>query len=467
MKKVMLISSVLLTIIIGVYFYCRLDSDKYVLESRSSNQKVSTNALTMMYETEANSGEYVVSSDTSWPQEGYVFNANLSSCENGSTLTWDDENKRILMQANKSDKCYVYFDVYVERTLADVCANGNNLNDCIQKYYATYGEGTGGLYYHDGVGSYASLEAGDNSYRYSGANPNNYVCFGSDAEECPYDNLYRIIGTFDISGQYYTKLIKADFIHDGMMTFDYVVDIADSDVVHTHDISDMKTYKGQLLEIDAFRMQFVVTQEEWDNYYAETGFDKPPLFDVSPTGYFILDPFESLFESFEINFSEQYLNLLFDNEWPFRYGGVRFDNSLSQKNNIPKIVTEYENKYRNANYNHSTKFGLMFISDYGFAASPENWNTTMNNYNNDTNRNNNWMYMGLNEWTLIDNIDEANIYIFFRDTGAWAMVAENGSVMIADGFGMHLSARPCLYLNANVIYNRGTGTISDSIRLSI
>lgn len=109
----------------------------------------------------------------------------------------------------------------------------------------------------------------------------------------------------------------------------------------------------------------------------------------------------------------------------------------------------------------------MFISDYGFAASPENWNTTMNNYNNDTNRNNNWMYMGLNEWTLIDNIDEANIFIFYRDTGAWAMVAENGSVMIADGFGMHLSARPCLYLNANVIYNRGTGTISDSIRLSI
>ena len=73
MKKVMLISSVLLTIIIGVYFYCRLDSDKYVLESRSSNQKVNTNALTMMYETEANSGEYVVSSDTSWPQEGYVL----------------------------------------------------------------------------------------------------------------------------------------------------------------------------------------------------------------------------------------------------------------------------------------------------------------------------------------------------------------------------------------------------------
>ena len=34
--------------------------------------------------------------------------------------------------------------------------------------------------------------AGDNSYRYAGANPNNYVCFGSTASTCPSANLYRI-----------------------------------------------------------------------------------------------------------------------------------------------------------------------------------------------------------------------------------------------------------------------------------
>ena len=59
-------------------------------------------------------------------------------------------------------------------------------------------DGINGLYYHDGQGSYinADQESGDNSYRYSGANPNNYVCFGSDEEICPEDNLYRIIGVF-------------------------------------------------------------------------------------------------------------------------------------------------------------------------------------------------------------------------------------------------------------------------------
>ena len=35
-------------------------------------------------------------------------------------------------------------------------------------------------------------------YRYVGLNPNNYVCFGSEENSCPDDNLYRIIGVIPI-----------------------------------------------------------------------------------------------------------------------------------------------------------------------------------------------------------------------------------------------------------------------------
>ncbi len=87
-----------------------------IIENEDSNQIINTNALTMMYETEAGSGEYQVSNDTTWPQDGYVFNETLSKCENGSTLTWDDENKKVLLQTSKSDKCYVYFDILGECT---------------------------------------------------------------------------------------------------------------------------------------------------------------------------------------------------------------------------------------------------------------------------------------------------------------------------------------------------------------
>lgn len=69
-------------------------------------------------------------------------------------------------------------------------------------------DGSNGIYLHDGVGTYGSLEARDNSYRYNGADPNNYVCFGSNTSPCPEDNLYRIVGVFD--GQ--VKLIKVTSI---------------------------------------------------------------------------------------------------------------------------------------------------------------------------------------------------------------------------------------------------------------
>ena len=66
---------------------------------------------------------------------------------------------------------------------------------------STYTDGSNGLYYHD---ANLANSAADNSYRYSGANPNNYVCFGSDASTCPNENLYRIIGVFGSE----VKLIK-------------------------------------------------------------------------------------------------------------------------------------------------------------------------------------------------------------------------------------------------------------------
>lgn len=54
------------------------------------------------------------------------------------------------------------------------------------------------LVYHNN-----SEDLSDNSYRYVGANPNNYVCFGA-TNPCPEANLYRIIGIID--GK--VKLIK-------------------------------------------------------------------------------------------------------------------------------------------------------------------------------------------------------------------------------------------------------------------
>ena len=70
----------------------------------------------------------------------------------------------------------------------------------ISQYTGTQGDN--GIYHHE---SSLANGAGDNSYRYAGANPNNFVCFGSNAATCPNANLFRIIGVFGDK----TKVIRA------------------------------------------------------------------------------------------------------------------------------------------------------------------------------------------------------------------------------------------------------------------
>ena len=107
-KKVIVLSSCIVLLLIICFGVANREYP--VLENSSESRNFNTNVISMMYETEAGSGEYQVTSDTTWPQEGYVFNERLSGCENGSTLSWNEENKRVLVEANTSDKCYVYFD---------------------------------------------------------------------------------------------------------------------------------------------------------------------------------------------------------------------------------------------------------------------------------------------------------------------------------------------------------------------
>ena len=166
----------------------------------SDTSKNNNNILSIMLETSSGSGDYQESLSNSFPRNGYIFNENLSNCENGSKISWNEENKSVSVKSNKADKCHLYFDIY-EPTLAETIIN---------LYTGTQGENS--IYYHD---SNLTNGANDNSYRYAGANPNNYVCFDSDKSTCPTDNLYRIIGVFEennhgVSGKKLVKIIKND-----------------------------------------------------------------------------------------------------------------------------------------------------------------------------------------------------------------------------------------------------------------
>ena len=151
-----------------------------------NNKDAAPNFISIMLEETASSGEYKVSKSNKWPSKGYVFNKEMSYCNNGSTLTWNENDNSVSVNINKTDKCYVYFDIYqpTQPTLAEYIKS---------QYTGTQGENS--LYYHN---STLTNGAGDNSYRYAGASDsvNNYICLGSDEATCPEANLFRIIGVF-------------------------------------------------------------------------------------------------------------------------------------------------------------------------------------------------------------------------------------------------------------------------------
>ncbi|HIS11803.1 MAG TPA: hypothetical protein IAB40_01695, partial [Candidatus Onthocola stercoravium] len=287
-------------------------------------------------------------------------------------------------------------------------------------------DGVNGLYYHDGVGSYtnADQEAGDNSYRYSGANPNNYVCFGSDEETCPAENLYRIIGIFDDDKDtnYQIKLIKADYTTSGMLG----TDGRDYNGAYS---SSTSNYKGNMdtSTIATYRWNYDTSVSEWGaNNWTTSEFNTINL----NTNYW--------------NYlGSTWQNLIAETTWHL--------GAMPPYNNTAKSF--YNGERNNAGYGsnpitYSDEIGLMYPSDYGYAARPDAWATDIGDYDSSTITSNNWLYMGLDEWTVTPFSWDS--YFVFR-------VHYNGYLNGNSFAYLGYAARPVFYLKSNVALQGGSG----------
>ena len=371
--RIILYTSIfLLCVVASIILVVKKSNSVYEEESKPKVVKHKS-MLSMNLEQTAGAGDYKTVTQSGWPTEGYKFNTELSRCENGSTLSWDDTKKAVIVSGNLSDKCYVYFDIY-QPTLAEYIKS---------QYTGTQGENN--IYYHD---SDLANGAGDNSYRYAGANPNNFVCFGSDTSPCPTDNLYRIIGVFGenyhgVTGKQLVKLIKYDY-----MTTDELG--TDGDYSQTYKEWGMdSTYKGTYGDGERIGVYY------WN--YKATG-------SATNTWSTSLLNKTNLNTNFINYLGTTWANKIATVTW--KVGGNTWANigtktsSVAYTNEITNPVTT--NTTDNAT-TYSAKIGLMYVSDYGFAASPDAWTLTMSSYNNTTATNNNWMYMGLYEWTISRN----------------------------------------------------------------
>ena len=292
------------------------------------------------------------------------------------------------------------------------------------QYTGTQGENN--IYYHT---STLTNGAGDNSYRYAGASDqvNNFVCFGTDVSRCPTDNLYRIIGVFEDK----VKLIKYDYANSNLLGTDGGYKGSST--------PNSSYYKGSLSKVDTYYWNYkevISASNVWSTS--------------------LLNQI-NLNTNYLNNIGATWSNLIEDATW-----------RVSGYSTGPVTASEvYTEEITNATKTYgpsdgTSKMGLMYASDYGFAASPSAWTTALYKYDgNDVNGTSiktiNWMYTGHNEWTMVPDSSD--------NTGGFYL-GFNGSLYYDDAF-VNYGSRPVLYLKSSVLYAGGSGTKDSPITLVV
>lgn len=374
----------------------------------SVNASNGTNNITNYYYS-INNGEYVSSASNTYTFEGL---------DTGTTY-----DIKVYVVDTNGVQSNIYSTSWETSSIT--------LADYITSLYTTDGEN--GLYYHDGQGSYtnADQEAGDNSYRFSGADPNNYVCFGSNEGTCPEDNLYRIIGVFDNQ----VKLIKVTNI--GKYAWD-----TSAITFSSEEITGISNTNG---EYDVLKLNGILAAPG----QGESGENDWTTADIN---YYING------DAYYNKLGLTWQNLITEKIW---YLGGYSTYDATAKNFY--VYERGNTVYSGRPTEWKGKIGLMYASDYGYAASPENWKTNLGSYSNDTNRNNNWMYMKLQEWTITP-YSSAAYSVFYLDY--FDDSASSGRLSLA-ATGFIYFVRPVFYLESNVGLASGNGTLENPYCLAV
>jgi len=252
---------------------------------------------------------------------------------------------------------------------------------------------------------------------------NNFVCFGTNAATCPTDNLYRIIGVFEDK----VKLIKYDYATSTLLGTDG--DYSGSDT------PDTNYYKGSLTTINTYYWNNATVTNTW----SESNLNKI-----------------NLNTNFINNIGSTWANKIATTTW--KVGGNTWNNIVES---VPSIAYQNEIVSPSENTTYDAKIGLMYASDYGFAASPSAWTTTLNKYDgNDAKGTSiktiNWMYMGYYDWMISRSSDYSDNAFIVRGDGDvyYRNVSYDAGV------------RPAFNLSSSITYVSGSGSAVDPILIN-
>ena len=121
---------------------------------------------------------------------------------------------------------------------------------------------------------------------------------------------------------------------------------------------------------------------------------------------------------------------------------------------VPTTAYQYEVGSSASTTTYEAKIGLMYASDYGFAASSSAWTTQLSSYSSNTSKN--WLYLGSYEWTISRNSDYAGYAFTVNSAGRVSYTTVSRSFAV----------RPSFNLLSSVKYVSGSGSMSDPVRVN-
>ena len=258
-------------------------------------------------------------------------------------------------------------------------------------------------------------------------NVKNFVCFGSTVSPCPTENLYRIIGVFGNN----VKLIKWDYAKSSLLG-------TDGDFSQEYS----SYFSGEQGENPTSNSLYYWNNSTNNNTWSESNLNK-------------------------VNLNTNFINNI-RSEWAAKIAETTWKVGGNTTANIgtSAMYTAYQNEIVNPVTTNTTdgakeytaKIGLMYVSDYGYAASQSAW--TLVGYNSDYSKSyasakgENWLYGGGWDWTISRRADRSDIAFSMSNVGF-----VYGYDVYNDRFGV----RPSFNLESAITYVSGSGSANDPI----
>ena len=555
-KKIILIGSIFIIMLITIICFMLIknnNQNNFMANNNNNKNLINNSFLTLMLEQ--SDGTYQESTTNTWPSGSYAFNSELSRCENGGELRWDRENGIVELLSNKSDACYVYFDLYNVVTITNVSAT-KTTNSVTLTVTVDAGENPVAKYYFSMDGGRSYQESTSPNYTFSELTPNTSYTFqvyavdsqgyesNEEVIEVTTDNyvnpVVNSVTATNVTNDSITVSVSASGGTNAIQKYYYSI----NNGAYTSSSSNTYTFSGLSAgQSYSIRVYVKDTNGVDSNIYtinAETE-NVVYLADVCNNGNNLASCITSFYNTYGSDATKLYYhnsslaNGAGDNSYRYAgaseevnnyicfgstastcpsdnlyriigvfgnqvklikstsYGDYKWDSGRSNtwsssdirntlnstflgtlgstwqnkiathaykvggmSYNISYTAKEYYNTEVGSSSSSKTgsmKIGLMYVSDFGFAASPDYWTTALYNYQ--PAKSSNWL-AGLTEWTISRSSD--NTFGAFRVFSA-GYVSHSGVTNTG-------AVRPVFYLNSSISYVSGSGSSADPIRIS-